>query len=289
LTEQQDICALREDESAARAALQTYRQDGGRAWRELVSKRTEGVEEAERRVLGRLRGARRAIYRYVLGLARRYFPLRTDRDEPVLLSWILERDVVLEVGRRLCATGAASRPEDASFLGCRELVDYLEGRMSREKVVAILTEREVLYRRWWRYAPPDVLGGPLHPRNGDADKAVDAEDLLRGLAVSPGTAKGRARVTNTLVEAANLLPGEVLVCREPLFELSPLFGVASAVVAESGTLLGHAAILAREYGVPAVFGVEKAAERIRNGEELWVDGSAGLVSRRQVEPELDLL
>ena len=288
LAEQQDICALREDESPARAALQACQQDKGRAWRELASKRTEGIQEAERRVLGRLTGVRRAIYRYVLSLARRYFPLRADRDEPVLLSWVLERDVVFEVGRRLCATGAASRPEDASFLGCRELVDYLEGRMSREEAVATLTERESLFRKWWRYAPPDVLGDARPALDGSVDSSVDSEDLLRGVAICPGMGEGRARVTNTLVEAANLLPGEVLVCREPLFELSPLFGVASAVVAESGTLLGHAAILAREYGVPAVFGVERAAERIRNGEELRVDGGAGLVSRRHVEPELEV-
>jgi len=289
LAEGQDICMLREDEAAARAALRACRQDEGLAWREQAAKRAGGLQEAERRVSGRLRGWRRAVYRYELSLARRYAPLHSDRDEPVLLSWLLERDVVYEVGRRLCAEGTASAPEDASFLGCRELLDCLGDKTPREEVAHTLTERKELYRRWWRYAPPDVLGDEPRSLGPEVGVSGEAEDLFQGLAVSPGEAEGRVRVVNTLGEATNLLPGDVLVCREPLFELSPLFGVASAVVAESGTLLGHAAILAREYGVPAVFNVERATRLLRNGEELRVNGGSGFIIRRLPEPELELL
>jgi phosphohistidine swiveling domain-containing protein len=96
-------------------------------------------------------------------------------------------------------------------------------------------------------------------------------------------------VVCTLAEATNVLPGEVLVVREPLFELSPWFGVASAVVAETGWLLDDAAVLAREYGVPAIFRVQGATERIRNGEELQVDANRGMVIRRPVEQDWDFL
>ncbi|NLD72824.1 MAG: hypothetical protein GX649_08920, partial [Chloroflexi bacterium] len=69
------------------------------------------------------------------------------------------------------------------------------------------------------------------------------------------------------------------------FELSPLFGIVAAVVAESGGLLDHAATLAREYDVPAVFGVEHATERLHNGQEVGVDAVEGLVVPVPVEPE----
>gem|GEM_PF-1477231 len=289
LVEKQDICLWREDDLAARGAFCTCRQDKGRALQDQMTKRRVYLQEAERRVWRRLGRGRRFVYRYVLGLARRYASLRADRDEPVLLSLLLERDVVREVGRRLCAQGVAEIPEDASLLGCRELLDYLEDKMAPERVMHLLQERRELYRRWWRYAPPEILSEEPLPSDFGRDLSEEDEDLFRGLAVSPGSAEGRVRVVNALSEATSLLPGEVLVCHEPLFELSPLFGVAAAVVAETGTLLSHSAILVREYGVPAVFGVKGATELLRNGEEVLVDGSKGFVARRLIEPELELL
>lgn len=286
LAEKQDICLMREDEVAAREAFRACQRDRGRALQEQMTRRASNLKEAERRVWRRLGRGRRLIYRYVLDVARRYVSLRFDRDEPVLLSLLLERDVVHEVGRRLCMEGAASAPEDASLLGYRELLDYLHNRLSPEEVSSLGQERKELYRRWWRYAPPEVLGDEA-PSGFERDLSEEDEDLLRGLAVSPGVAEGRVRVVNALGEATSLLPGEVLVCREPLFELSPLFGIAAAVIAETGTLLSHPAILAREYSVPAIFGVKRVTELLRNGEEVLVDGSKGFVARRPTEPELE--
>ena len=75
------------------------------------------------------------------------------------------------------------------------------------------------------------------------------------------------------------MKGEILVCREPLFELSPLFGIVGAVVAEEGGMLDHSGILVREYGVPAVFQVPRATHLIRTGERIIVDGNKGMITR----------
>jgi len=112
-------------------------------------------------------------------------------------------------------------------------------------------------------------------RDGD-DKATGKR--LQGLAISPGVGRGRARVVQGLSQLSSLLPGEVLVCDETLFEYSPLFSLVAAVVAETGSLLDHAGVLAREYGVPAVFGVEDATQEIRTGDPLVVDATRGLVT-----------
>ena len=101
--------------------------------------------------------------------------------------------------------------------------------------------------------------------------------VLHGRPVSPGSATGRARVVATLGEATNLLPGEVLVCQEASFELSALYSLASAVVAQEGGLLDHTSVLTREYGVPAVFSVPDAMTRIRTGQQIEVDAYQGLV------------
>ena len=116
-----------------------------------------------------------------------------------------------------------------------------------------------------------------------------SEETFHGRPISPGLAEGRARVISSLGEATNVLSGEILVCREPLFELSPLFSIVSAVVAEVGGLLDHSATLVREYGIPAVFGVEAATTKIHTGDELQIDANKGIIARRKTEPEWSLL
>ena len=285
LADWQDICALQEDESAARSLFASLRRPGPSLRQQNVTRETErGV--AERQVLGRMGQARRRIYLHVLRLARRYRLLRANREEPVLLCRLLERDVVFEVGHRLTAEGLSSGPEDARFLGCREMIGWLEGTASPDEIVRCILERKDLCRRWSRYAPPKALGEEKDPPTLDVG-SLAPESVLRGRPIFPGIAEGRARVIGSFTEATNVLPGEVLVCREPSFELTPLFSIVAAVVAEEGGLLEHASVPAREYGVPAVFGVKEAAQRIRTGEELFVDARRGIVVRHEPEPELE--
>ena len=104
-----------------------------------------------------------------------------------------------------------------------------------------------------------------------------AEGALRGTPASPGTARGVARVIRSPVGAV-LEPGEVLVAPSTDPGWTPLFLTASALVMEMGGMMSHGAVVAREYGIPAVVGVPDATERITSGERLVVDGSGGTVS-----------
>jgi pyruvate,water dikinase len=87
-----------------------------------------------------------------------------------------------------------------------------------------------------------------------------------------------ARVARTLAEATFLQPGEVLVAVTTMPPWTPLFGVAAAVVTETGGPLSHCAIVAREYGIPAVVGATGATRTIRTGQLVTVDGSRGVVT-----------
>ncbi len=280
-----DIATLEFDEAAARAVYKRClgpSEDTPAARHAARMARREALEEE---VLGRLGRIERFVYRQALQVARRYDPLEFDRYEAPLLGFLLERDLLHEVGVRLVERGLAERPEDAALLGSTEITDYLEGESDHAYVERAIGERQVLRRRWQRYGPPPVLGE--EPDRGlDIDaSAVAPEQVLHGRPACRGSARGRVRIVHTLGEATQVLPGEVLVCPEPLFELSPLFGIVAAVVAESGGLLDHAATLAREYDVPAVFGVEHATERLHNGQEVGVDAVEGLVVPVPVEPE----
>jgi len=189
-----------------------------------------------------------------------------------------EREVLQEVGRRLVRDGLAEEAGDACLLGCDEIDDWLEGRLEATRAERLLIRRREDHRRWARYCPPAILDAEMLVDGAQDGDGEVAGRKLNGLAISPGVGRGRARVVQGLSQLSSLLPGEVLVCDRTLFEYSPLFSMVSAVVAETGSLLDHAGVLAREYGVPAVFCVEDATQEIRSGDPLVVDAARGLVT-----------
>jgi pyruvate,water dikinase len=101
--------------------------------------------------------------------------------------------------------------------------------------------------------------------------------VLRGVAASGGSYRGRARVVDTIEQAASLQPGDVLVCRTTTPAWTPFFGVIAALVTNGGGALSHSAIVAREFGIPAVIGTVNGSALIRDGATVTVDGSNGLV------------
>ncbi len=296
-----DIVTLRPDERAARVALHQAETSappgapsgpgakGGEddACDQRGRRRSER-ETAERETLAQLGAMRRRIYQQVLHLAQRYAPLGIEKDEPVLLCSLLERDVLWEVSRRLRLAGLAEDEAGAGLLSARELSAFLVGELPTEDVRQILSRRKASLRRWRRYAPPKVLDAAAMLEQAARDASSTAGERLRGLAVSRGYSEGRARVATSASEASSVVPGEILVCRKVHYDLSPWLGIVSAVVAETGGLLDDSAVLAREYRVPAIFAVPQATERLRTGDSLVVDATHGLVIQRREEPAWDL-
>ena len=101
--------------------------------------------------------------------------------------------------------------------------------------------------------------------------------VFEGVPCSSGRVEGIARVVETLEEARTLQRGEILVARYTNPGWTPLFNLAGGVVIEEGGLLSHGAVVAREYGIPAVLRIEGATEILRTGQRLRIDGSLGTV------------
>ena len=114
-------------------------------------------------------------------------------------------------------------------------------------------------------APPPVV---LPPSGGD---------VLRGIAASSGVVEGRARVLTSPMQMNDLEPGEVLVVHTTDVGWTPLFLLAVGVVTELGGPLSHAAVVAREFGVPSVVNVDRATLALKTGDMLRVDGDRGTV------------
>jgi pyruvate,water dikinase len=105
---------------------------------------------------------------------------------------------------------------------------------------------------------------------------ADAQDLV-GDAVSPGLAEGTVRVVLN-PQGIRLESGEILVCPSTDPGWTPLFLMAGGLVMEMGGLVTHGSVVAREYGIPAVVGVHQATERLKTGQRVRIDGSAGRVT-----------
>ena len=140
---------------------------------------------------------------------------------------------------------------------------------------------------------PDDLGGMVGPQFGITPEAVERwlgvddgpADELQGVPASAGTVEGRARVVLSPAQIPEVVAGEILVCPATAPAWAPVFGHVSAAVSDVGGTMCHAAILCREYGIPAVLGTGHATRRIQTGDLLRVDGSGGVVTILERAPE----
>lgn len=196
---------------------------------------------------------------------------------------VLPRRLVLAAGRRLVQMGRLADASDVFYFHHEQVNAALLGELSG---AADLVERcKAGMKEWSEVEPPEYIGAaPPEPGDEASDRFFGGGKLrsdrpgeLKGHAASAGTARGPARVLAHLEEAGRLRPGDVLVTRTTMPPWTPLFAVASAVVTETGGVLSHAALTAREYALPAVLSVENATRLIGDGQLVEVDGSKGIV------------
>ena len=176
------------------------------------------------------------------------------------------------IGRSWQADGRLEEIDDAFYLTIDEVLSPLADDVM--ELVRFRRQRREEYRRY--ELPLNFTGGP-EPTVRVEDLGAAAGDVLTGVAGAPGTVEGTARVVVDPFDAEPLEPGEILVCRFTDPSWAPLFSLAHALVIDIGAAASHGAIVARELGVPCVIGTGDGTRRIRTGDRLRVDGSAGRV------------
>jgi pyruvate,water dikinase len=221
----------------------------------------------------------------LLGTAQRYALLREELAPELTLGWPVLRRSVHRLGELLVGRGVLRVAEQIFFLTRDEVEAALDGSEADRSTVAEARRPE--WERQRRLVPPLVLGEmpPMLARllasaeevvRGAAAARPRAGDLI-GIPASPGRATGPARIVRTLDEFDRVRPGDVLVSPVTAPAWTALFGRIAAVVTDTGGVAAHASIVAREYGLPAVVGTGDATLRLRDGEPVEVDGSAGVV------------
>ncbi len=197
------------------------------------------------------------------------------------------RPACLALGSKLTAAGALAAAEDVFHLRLAELAPLAANPSGA--MLATIEERKAELASWAGLAPPLLLGPPPPPPPADGPpnpialmfggppKPSDDPMLLNGKGASRGVVTGRARVVFSLEEAETLEPGDILVCPFTAPSWMPVFTTAAAIVTNQGGVLSHAAIEAREYGIPCVTGTASGTQRIPDGATVTVDGEAGTV------------
>ncbi|MEM1417072.1 MAG: PEP/pyruvate-binding domain-containing protein [Myxococcota bacterium] len=243
--------------------------------------RDEAPVEVDALLEGLAPSARRTL-RFALPRARRGVVLR-ERSKSALIAFQdhLKRGY-RRLGERLAATGALPDGDLVYFFTHEELARVVAG----EGEHALAEARRAQLPELWELAFPLVSVGPPEPLHRTRDAIPNDGSCWAGMPVSRGVAEGRAVVAHRLADARRLSAGDVLIARTTDIGWSPWFGVAGAIVTEIGSPLSHGAVVAREYGIPAVVGVAGATE-IPDGARLRVDGTAGTVELLEGEPSPD--
>jgi rifampicin phosphotransferase len=205
----------------------------------------------------------------------RWFPqIREDTRFYATLILPALRRTLLEFGRRLADTGVLDLPEDVFHLKLEEL-ERIDGTWPPPPQLASELRALVARRKAKRV---ELKGTPLVNPRFLRQVAVNGDVLLHGIPGSPGVAEGPVRVVQDASEFGKLRPGEVLVAPYTNPAWTPLFQRAAAVVVDSGGAGSHAAIVAREYGIPAVMATIDGTHKLSDGQLVRVDGDRGLVS-----------
>lgn len=199
------------------------------------------------------------------------------------------RRFVLHIGERLADRGQLAEAQDVNYLTEDELVDAVNNGTDRRTDTAA---RKAEHSAWATVDPPPILGTPPEPAEDpfmDAlqvrllgitppDESPPDPDLLKGVAGSPGQVTGTVKVVRSLAEASTLSEGDIMVCQMTLPPWVPLFSIVAGVVADTGGVLSHCAIVAREFELPAVVGTQVGTTVLENGMTVTVDGTQGTVS-----------
>jgi pyruvate,water dikinase len=190
------------------------------------------------------------------------------------------RRLAMRVGARLVRDGVVETPLDVLYLYRAEITQLLRAPANRD---ALIAKRRQEHALWAATRPPRTVGKPPPESDGDGDRfdgvrraSADPNEVL-GTGASAGVARGPARVVLDQATFGAVQPGDIIVCPSSNPSWIPLFSIAGGLVTDTGGVLSHAGVVAREFGLPAVVGTQDGTTRIADGRLVELDGSTGVV------------
>jgi pyruvate,water dikinase len=249
----------------------------GAAKRRFEQGRQQARQKAQD-VLSRLRalpdGDRKADEtKRMIDRVRTFIGYREYPKYGIISRYFIYKQALLAEAERLVAASVLAAKEDIFYLSFTELHDVVRSHQVDDQLIR---QRKDAFRSYHALTPPRVLTSDGEALTGAYRRDDVPAGALVGLPVSAGTVEGRARVILDMAQA-DLEAGDILVTPFTDPSWSPLFVGIAGLVTEVGGLMTHGAVIAREYGLPAVVGVERATRLIRDGQRIRVYGTDGYV------------
>jgi pyruvate,water dikinase len=211
--------------------------------------------------------------KWMIDRVRTFIGYREYPKYGMVSRYFVYKQALMDEAERLVRADVLRDQEDIFFLTFQELHDVVRTNQVDDELIR---RRKDAFASYGALTPPRVLTSDGEALAGAYRRNDVPPGALVGLPVSAGTIDGRARVILDMVEA-DLEPGDILVTTHTDPSWSPLFVAIAGVVTEVGGLMTHGAVIAREYGLPAVVGVEHATQRIRDGQRIRVNGTDGYI------------
>jgi pyruvate,water dikinase len=261
----------REDPAPLHAIIEGYGSLAEDANPTLARRRRAAERvRAEQEILAGLGEAQRVGAQLTLRLAARYIPLRAVAKIAFVQSIDVGRAAARRGGELLAADGTIDDPEDVFYLTGDEFTGWMPSDPR-----ATIAERRALRARYETLELPTNWTG--QPVATQVDRHTEADgNLLEGLGVSPGVVEGTIRVIADPA-VAEFDPGDILVAHTTDPSWASVMFLSSALIVDIGGQLSHAAVVAREIGVPCVLNTRNGTQMLRSGDRCRVDGSAGTV------------
>ncbi|MBP2370295.1 rifamycin-inactivating phosphotransferase [Pseudonocardia parietis] len=258
--------------------LGNVRNAGPGAGRQRFEQGLRAARAKEQEVLERLRalpdgGTRADETKRMIDRVRTFIGYREYPKYFMVGRYFVYKQALLTEAERLVRDGLLRTRDDIFFHTFDELHDLVRTRRADDRLVR---RREGQFREYQALTPPRVLTSDGESVAGAYRREDVPGDALAGLPVSTGTVEGRARVITDMARV-DLEAGDILVTTHTDPGWSPVFVTITGLVTEVGGLMTHGAVIAREYGLPAVVGVEDATRLIRDGQRIRVDGTNGYV------------
>lgn len=239
-------------------------------------------ENAEKQVQIAVKNApiKRLLFKWVLTKTRALVSNRENLRFARTQAFGMVRKLYRAMGQKLWSDNLLSDKEDIFYLKQEEIVDFVEGRAVDTNLKNLVSMRRQQYELWKseETAPRIRTYGMVPHGNSftEAGAAVVEEGDISGIGCCPGVVTGKVSVVTDPSQLEDL-NGDILVCRTTDPGWVPLFPTASAILVERGSLLSHAAIVAREMGKPCIVGIKGLLQRLQTGNVIEMDGSSGMV------------
>jgi phosphoenolpyruvate synthase/pyruvate phosphate dikinase len=241
----------------------------------------QGLQEAlkkEQELLDRLRqlpdGEQKASEtKLMIDLIRNFAGYREYPKYVIVSRYLLYKQALLKEAEQLIQAGVIQEKEDIYYLTFEE---FREAVRTNRADYHLVSKRKDEHRSYEKLTPPRVITSDGEIISGQYKRENLPSEAIAGLAVSSGVIEGRARVILNM-EEADLVDGDILVTLFTDPSWTPLFLSIKGLVTEVGGLMTHGAVIAREYGLPAVVGVKNATKLIKDGQRIRVNGTDGYI------------